>query len=228
MDFKNALIMCVQVVIAISSVVPVITGTHKNRVSTKTRQHGRAKHLNEVNSPHSQDNVIVKGPSLVENVAETSHAKVKNCCRNGGRCILNSFCHCPKNFYGRYCQYEYKNRSCGELKSGHFIRSDCDLCRCFDGFMYCIPRIYPGCENEGFVDHTKKIDPFKGKDIEIIPDKIDQQSMNLRTSDIEKDYAYYYDYEGTEKNTAARITGSYVKLTILLPTIAFCIISMLL
>ncbi|OWF39099.1 uncharacterized protein LOC110465494 [Mizuhopecten yessoensis] len=223
MEFKNAIIMCLQVIIAINSMVggTYITDNEKNKVTLK-KKNGQAKPLNEAGQSSPQHNEVER-ISLLGNGATDNTVKTGNCCKNGGRCILNNFCHCRKNFYGRYCQYEYKNRSCGELKSGHFIRSDCDLCRCFDGYMYCIPRIYPGCEDEGLVDHSKKIDPFKGKDIEIIPDVIDGKSMNLRTFDTDKDYAYYYnDYDGTDSSMASHLTGSYVTIVILLPVLVFC------
>lgn len=76
-------------------------------------------------------------------------------------------------------------------------------------------------EDEGYVDHNKKIDPFKGKDIEIIPDEIDQKDWNLGKSNMEDDYAYYYDdYDSTQRNSASLNTGRCMLLpVVLLPVV---------
>ncbi|ESO92634.1 hypothetical protein LOTGIDRAFT_233075 [Lottia gigantea] len=70
------------------------------------------------------------------------------CCKNGGRCIMGSFCHCKKNYYGRYCEHKSDNKNCGKFKHGVWLKSGCNLCRCFDGVLSCIPRAYSGCDDK--------------------------------------------------------------------------------
>ncbi|XP_063769786.1 teratocarcinoma-derived growth factor-like isoform X2 [Pseudophryne corroboree] len=86
---------------------------------------------------------IRKQKSLGENIPFIGLTKTstldKHCCKNGGTCMLGSFCACPKHFTGRYCEFDVRNRHCGSVAHSHWLPRKCALCRCFYGVMYCIP-----------------------------------------------------------------------------------------
>uniref|UniRef100_A0A674JFW1 EGF-like domain-containing protein n=1 Tax=Terrapene triunguis TaxID=2587831 RepID=A0A674JFW1_9SAUR len=54
----------------------------------------------------------------------------RHCCKNGGTCILGSFCACPKYFTGRYCDFDERKRDCGAVLHGNWLQKDCSLCKC--------------------------------------------------------------------------------------------------
>ncbi|KAK2183332.1 hypothetical protein NP493_315g03084 [Ridgeia piscesae] len=74
------------------------------------------------------------GPGSVRSV-EHATTKTADCCLNGGLCVLRSFCHCPKNFHGRHCEYFMRRRPCGPVKHDTWQRRGCNLCRCVDGIL---------------------------------------------------------------------------------------------
>ncbi|XP_021237176.1 cryptic protein isoform X2 [Numida meleagris] len=58
----------------------------------------------------------------------------RNCCQNGGTCILGAFCACPKHFSGRHCEL----RKCGSIAHGDWMMKGCWLCRCLYGTLKCL------------------------------------------------------------------------------------------
>ncbi|KAL5022002.1 hypothetical protein ScPMuIL_001157 [Solemya velum] len=93
-----------------------------------------------------------------------------DCCNNRGLCILGSFCHCLRDYYGRYCQYDRNLRDCGPVPHGAWVRSGCSVCRCYDGHMTCLAQIFPGCENDGL---DTAVNPYNlGADAEVVPEEV--------------------------------------------------------
>nr|WKX02856.1 EGF-CFC [Crepidula fornicata] len=112
----------------------------------------------------------------------------KSCCLNGGLCVLDSFCHCPKKFYGRYCEYELSEKPCGPVPHGSWAKAGCNLCRCFDGHMTCLPRAFDGCDDK----------PLTEEQPQNIWDYQDEMvifaNQGSTTSKYDAEDADYYDY----------------------------------
>ncbi|KAL8582144.1 hypothetical protein ACOMHN_004063 [Nucella lapillus] len=115
------------------------------------------------------------------------------CCRNGGLCYLGSFCNCPQGFYGRYCEYEVKKNSCRNIPHGSWVKAGCNLCRCFDGHLTCLPRAFDGCDDKPPTDDAK-VNPWDYKDEMVIISKGTIASHNSADDGATTDDSSYDDY----------------------------------
>ncbi|XP_051804629.1 teratocarcinoma-derived growth factor 1 [Acanthochromis polyacanthus] len=88
----------------------------------------------------------------------------RNCCKNGGTCILGTFCACPPSFTGRNCEYDQRIRTCGLIPHGEWVQKGCSYCRCGYGVLRCFPNVFhKDC------DDSEEVRWYRSSAVNVIP-----------------------------------------------------------
>uniref|UniRef100_A0A3Q1J4K6 EGF-like domain-containing protein n=1 Tax=Anabas testudineus TaxID=64144 RepID=A0A3Q1J4K6_ANATE len=111
----------------------------------------------QVSSANSADHKHRDASAVLPFIGLTGRAEQsRSCCKNGGTCILGSFCACPPFFTGRSCEYDQRIRTCGMIPHGEWVQKGCSYCRCGYGILHCFPHVFhKDCGKTRFAHKTR-------------------------------------------------------------------------
>ncbi|KAL4235743.1 hypothetical protein ACF0H5_004135 [Mactra antiquata] len=159
MEYSNTLMLS-------AVVVCVVILQETSAVSTSNDW--LTKSLTAISQEPETQNVKTRHTNSKVNNEFSSDQTTDTCCYNGGICIMNTFCHCKKNYYGRFCEHRVRHRSCGTIKHGTWMAAGCHLCHCFDSKLTCKTTTIRGCDKLSYVEgHEDDPDYMVGMDTKV-------------------------------------------------------------